>query len=301
MAKEQGIDLRLVTGSGALGRITKADLQDFIASGGDRRVAQMVHQDQDRLPQVGDAIFQCDTKTNEDGDEFLEGVQVRREKMSKIRRLTAERMIRSVRTSPHVTTTFAIDLHRMVQAKNNLAQSFISKHGIKLTYTPFFLEASVHALKEHPIVNASVDGDDILFKEDIQLGCAVAINTGLIVPVIKKAQNLDLSGLALELNSLVNKARNNQLSPADLQGGTFSITNPGMFGCLHSSPIINQPQVAIMSIGAIVEQPVVVEGQIVVRPICHVGLTFDHRIIDGEGGTKFLASLKNFLETYPPS
>ncbi len=299
MAREQNIDLRLVQGTGAMGRITKADLLDFIANGGASRIVSTpVTTAVEKLAEVDDLIFKVETKTNEKGQETLEGVVVKREKMSKIRRLTAQHMVRSVRTSPHVTTTFAIDLHRIVESKNRLSDTFKSDYDLKLTYTPFFLEAAVAALKEHPIANASVDGDDILYKEDINLGCAVAIDSGLIVPVIKKAQNLDLRGLAEGLNDLVVRARASKLNPSDMQGGTFSITNPGMFGCLHSSPIINQPQVAIMSIGAIVQQPTVIQGDITIRPICHIGLTFDHRIIDGEDGTKFLATLKNFLENY---
>ena len=169
-------------------------------------------------------------------------------------------------------------------------------HGAKLTYTAFFLYAAAQAFKAVPYANASVDGEDILLKQDINLGCAVAIDTGLIVPVLKRVNEKSLFEMTAMLQDLVMRSRSKKLKPEDVQGGTFSITNPGLYGSVHSQPILNQPQVAIMSVGAIQEMPVVVAGQIIIRPICQVGLTFDHRVLDGEGGAKFLALVKQVLE-----
>ena len=223
---------------------------------------------------------------------------VRREKMSKMRSLIAEHMVRSVRTSPHVTTIFEIDLQRVVQSREKNRAAFQEKEGFNLSFTPFFVWAAVQAIKEHPVVNVSVDGDDILWKDDINIGVAVALEKGLIVPVIKKAGELNFVGIARRMNDLVVRSRSKKLSPDDVQGGTFSITNPGMFGSIVSSPIINQPQVAIMSIGAIIKRPVVIEDMIAVRPLVQIGLTFDHRVVDGEGGSRYLASLKEHLESF---
>ena len=231
------------------------------------------------------------------GQEFLEGVKVKREPMTKVRRLTAEHMLRSVRVSPHVTTTFEIDLYRVRQAKDSLGAKFSKQYGSKLSYTAFFFYAAVQGLKKFPVVNASIDGDDILYKEDINLGCAVAVEEGLVVPVLKGIQDSSLDAVGLKLNTIVAKARKRQLTPEDIKGGTFSITNPGMYGSLHSQPINHQPQVAILSVGSIVDRPLVWNGDVVVHPSCQVGLTFDHRLIDGEIGAKFLAEVKRVLES----
>jgi 2-oxoglutarate dehydrogenase E2 component (dihydrolipoamide succinyltransferase) len=174
---------------------------------------------------------------------------------------------------------------------------FLKDNDFKLTFTPFFLYAAIQAIKKDMIFNCSVDGYDILWKEDINLGCAVAIEDGLIVPVIKKAQDLSLTEVAQRLNDLALRARSKTLKPDEVRGGTFSVTNPGMFGCLVSTPIINQPQVAILSVGAIVRRPVVLENdKIEIRSIASLGITFDHRVIDGQGGARFLSNIKNSLE-----
>ena len=230
-----------------------------------------------------DQLFTQKTLTK-DGIETLEGVVVERQKMPKMRQLIAEHMIRSVRVSPHVTTTIEIDLSNIVDYRIKNQDKFVSEQGFKLTYTPFFIEAAIDAIKKDPFLNCSVDGFDVLMKKDINIGCAVAIDDGLIVPVIKKSQDMGLIDLAKSLNDLASRARTKKLKPAEVTGGTFSITNPGMFGCLASAPIINQPQVAIMSVGAIVRRPVVLASdEIAVRSMCTVGITFDHRVVDGEG------------------
>jgi len=276
-------------GTGLNGKVTKRDFEAALAAGFPAAGNAPVAQPEPLLARV-------DTRTV-DGIEQLEGVPVRREKMTKMRRLTAEHMVKSVRTSPHVTTVFEIDLKKVVDLREKEKANFQKQHGFNLTYTAFFLHAAVQAIKEHPIVNVSVDGDEILYKDQINIGCAVAIKSGLIVPVIKRAGDMSLVDIARKLNDLVTRARDSKLMPEDVVGGTFTVTNPGGWGSIISAPIINQPQVAILSIGAIVKKPVVIENdQIVVRPMCTFGLTFDHRVIDGEGGAKYLMTLQDKLQ-----
>lgn len=301
MAQEQNIDLSQVAGSGLHGRITKRDLLGFVADEGvpvEKSLSVIAEPAQ--APAKGHASYSpARLKTTiVNGVEMLEGVPVEREKMTKMRQLIAEHMIDSVRTSPHVTTVFEVDMHKVWAIREKYKKKFAEQYGFNLTFTPFLIHASVQAIKAHPIVNVSVDGDEILHKKDINIGCAVALDNGLIVPVIKRAQELSLHGVASRLNDLVTRARSKKLQPDDVKGGTFSITNPGGWGSIVSSPIINQPQVAILSIGAIVKRPVVVDDMIAIRPLMQVGLTFDHRVIDGEGGAKYLATLKNILENY---
>ncbi len=281
-----GVRVSALKGTGAMGRVTRRDVLDFIEKRdevfgdhndlGDRLETQLVH-----------------------GKEFLDGVEVRREKMSPIRRITAEHMIKSVRTSPHVTTIVEVDLEKLVADRQSKKAEFEREHGSSLTLTHYLLAATVAAIKKHPVVNCSVDQDCLLWKDDINLGFAVAIPSGLVVPVLKKAQDLSLPQLALAANDLVQRARHKKLQADELRGGTFSLTNPGSFGSILSMPIINQPQVAILSIGQIVRKPVVIgeKDEVVIRPMMYIGLTFDHRVIDGEGGAKFLATLKGFIET----
>lgn len=299
MARDLNIDLGFVPGTGLNGRITKIDLENFLASGGTATSSQSgnsglsvsaSHDALGKSPRVQTQVI--------DGVETMEGVPVRREKMSKMRRLIAEHMVESVRVSPHVTTVFEVDLHNVFEIREKYRHDFEKREGFKLTYTPFFIHAAVQAIKKHPIINVSLDGDEILWKDDINVGCAVALENGLIVPVIKKAQDLNLTGVAHRLNDLVKRARTKKLLPEDVQGGTFSITNPGGFGSLTSNPIINQPQVAILGIGAVVKRPVVVDDAIAVRPMMLISLTFDHRVVDGEGGAKYLATLKDILENF---
>ncbi|RZA19900.1 MAG: 2-oxo acid dehydrogenase subunit E2, partial [Proteobacteria bacterium] len=228
----------------------------------------------------------------------LEGVAVRREPMTRMRQLIADHMVESVRVSPHVTTVFEIDLHKVWDIREKYKDSFHKTEGFKLTLTHFFIHAAVQAIKKHPIVNTSVDGYDVLWKKDINMGCAVAIDNGLIVPVIKNAGDLNLLGIARRLNDLIVRARTKKLKAEDIQGGTFTVTNPGGWGSITSNPIINQPQVAILGIGAAIKRPVVVKDMIAIRPMMLMSLTFDHRVIDGEGGAKYLATLKEIIENY---
>ena len=300
IAQENHVDLNQVEGTGLNGRITKKDILLYLEQ--DLRDETPVKTKAQQPKTSGQSIVPVETKhlnlETIEGKECLEGVVVDRQKMTRMRQLIAEHMIESVRTSPHVTTTFEVDLHKVVKIRETHKDEFFEKEDFKLTYTPFFIHATVQAIKDFPEVNSSVDGFDILYKKDINVGCAVAIDNGLIVPVIKNAGELSLLGIARRLNDLVTRARNKQLTPEDVRGGTFTITNPGGFGSITSNPIINQPQVAIMGIGAIVKRPAVVDDMIGIRPQMMISLTFDHRVVDGEGGAKFLAHIKNTLENY---
>ncbi len=296
MAQELDIDLADVAGSGLHGRITKVDIEEYRRGGAREAVPVAASKQGPAHLEYG----RLETRSD-GGKEFLDGVVVRREKMTKMRSLIAEHMVRSVRTSPHVTTIFEIDMHKIVKARESRKAAFLAREGFNLTYTPFFVYAATQAIRMHPIVNVSVDGEDILWKDQINMGVAVAIETGLIVPVIRNAGELSFLGIARRLNDLAARARTKKLTPDDVQGGTFSITNPGMFGSIVSSPIINQPQVAILSIGAIIKRPVVIDDLIGVRPLVQIGLTFDHRVVDGEGGAKYLATLKQLLENFDTS
>lgn len=296
MAKEQGIDLSQVKGSGMHGRITKRDILDFSEA---PQPALEVAPTAALAPVPASVPTEHRVKTSViDGVECLEGVPVKRETMSRMRQLIADHMVESVRVAPHVTTVFEMDLHRIWQLREKHKHAFEKQEGFKLTLTPFFIHAAVQAIKKHPIINTSVDGNDILWKKDINIGCAVALENGLIVPVIKQAGDLSLHGIARRLNDLVVRARSKKLKADDVQGGTFTITNPGGWGSITSNPIINQPQVAILGIGAAVKRPVVVNEMIAIRPMMMMSLTFDHRVIDGEGGAKYLATLKNIIENY---
>jgi pyruvate dehydrogenase E2 component (dihydrolipoamide acetyltransferase) len=295
MTKELGLDVRRIPGTGLGGRITKADVEAFAES-------PQAWQDDASLEMIDRPLLSKVSTTQIEGREALEGVIVRREKMTKIRRLIAEHMVESVRVSPHVTTTFEIDLSNVTRDREAKKTSFQKEHGVNLTYTHYFIKAAVDAIKEHPIVNVSVDGDEILWKDQINIGCAVALGAsgggGLIVPVIKDAGKMNLTDIALKLSDLATRARAKKLAADEVIGGTFSITNPGGWGSVLSNPIINQPQVAMLAVGAVVKRPIVdANDQIVIRPMMLASLTFDHRVIDGEGGAMWLATFKQILES----
>lgn len=297
IAKDQGIDLNQVQGSGLHGRITKQDILSFDGSSTTQPSAAPLAVQKPQL-HVAEESTALSTTVNASGEECLEGVPVRREPMNRMRQLIADHMVESVRVSPHVTTVFEIDLDKVWKIREKHKDSFFKKEGFKLTLTHFFIHAAVQAIKKHPIVNTSVDGYDILWKKDINMGCAVALENGLIVPVIKNAGDLNLLGIARRLNDLIVRARSKKLKAEDVQGGTFTVTNPGGWGSITSNPIINQPQVAILGIGAAIKRPVVVDDMIAIRPMMLMSLTFDHRVIDGEGGAKYLATLKEIIENY---
>ncbi|MCE2843664.1 MAG: 2-oxo acid dehydrogenase subunit E2 [Sediminibacterium sp.] len=222
------------------------------------------------------------------------------EEMDRMRKLIAKHMVDSVHTSPHVTSFVEVDVTNMVVWRDKVKNLFEKREGTKLTFTPMFIEGIASALEQFPIINASIDGDKILYKKDINIGMATALPSGnLIVPVIKGANQLSIVGLTKAVNQLANAARNNQLKPSDTQNGTFTVTNVGTFGSIMGTPIISQPQVAVLALGAIKKRPVVVEtpagDAILIRHMMYLSMSYDHRIVDGAQGTRFLAAVaKNF-------
>ncbi len=218
--------------------------------------------------------------------------------MSAIRKKTAEHMILSKRTSAHVSTVFEIDMTRVDGLRQRHREAWQQQSGIKLTYLPFIIKSVVDALKDFPILNARVDGDSIAYHKDINLGVAVALDWGLIVPVIHRADEKNLLGLARAVNDIADRARGKRLRVEEVQGGTFTITNPGVFGSLFGTPIINQPQVAILGIGTIEKRPVVRDDAIAIRTMAYFALTFDHRIVDGADADQFMAQVKKGLQEF---
>jgi 2-oxoglutarate dehydrogenase E2 component (dihydrolipoamide succinyltransferase) len=224
--------------------------------------------------------------------------------MTNMRKLIAKHMIESRRTSAHVHCMYEVDFTRIVNLRNKQKTGFEQRHGARLTFMPFFVRAAVIALQQWPIITASIEGDNIRYHRQINMGIAVALDWGLIVPVIKNASDLSLSGLTRSLNDLADRARTKRLKPEDVQGATFTITNPGVFGSLLGTPIIPLGTSAILGLGAIEKRPKVLTGAdgedvIAVRTCAYFSLSFDHRIVDGADADKFLASIKKGLETFP--
>ncbi len=222
-------------------------------------------------------------------------------KMDTMRKAIAEHMVRSKHTSAHVGSLSEADLTTIVKYREKNKSSFEKREGFNLTFTPFFLEAVVKALKDFPMLNSSVDGDTIIIRKDINLGVAVALENGLIVPVIKNAEQKNLAGIARSLNDLATRARNKKLLPDEVTGGTFTVTNPGGYGNLYGFPIINQPQVAILGVGAIKKRPVVIDDAIAIRSMVYISMSYDHRIIDGALGGMFMQKVVYYLENFDPS
>jgi pyruvate/2-oxoglutarate dehydrogenase complex dihydrolipoamide acyltransferase (E2) component len=218
--------------------------------------------------------------------------------MTPMRRRIAEHMLESRRTSAHCTTIVEVDLHRVAATRRELKEG-MGRRGVPLTYLAFVASAVVAGLDRHPILNASIDGDELVYHDDVNLGIAVALESGLIVPVIRHAQRLSLEGLAGEIGRLAQAARSGELEPNDVAGGTFTITNPGQFGAVLATPIINQPQVAILDLEAIVKRPVVIDDEseaIAVRPMTNLCMSWDHRALDGAEAARFLGEVKARLE-----
>jgi len=218
--------------------------------------------------------------------------------MSPIRRKTAEHMVLSRRISAHVTTVFEIDMTRVDQLRRKHGPAYLERSGLKLTYMPFIVKATVDALKAFPVLNSSVEADSIVYKKDIHLGIAVALDWGLIVPVIRNADERNLLGLSRSVADLAERARAKKLKVDEVQGGTFTITNPGVFGSLFGTPIINQPQVAILGVGTIEKRPVVRDDAIAIRTMACFALSFDHRIVDGADADRFMAHIKKGLQEF---
>ncbi len=218
--------------------------------------------------------------------------------MDHMRKRIAEHMVMSKQVSPHVYSVSECDMTGIVRYREAIKDEFEKREGTKLTFTPFFIDAVVRAIKDFPIINSSIDGDKVLIKKFVNIGIAVALPSGLIVPVIKNTDSYNLVGLARATNDIAHRARNKQLKPDEVQGGTFSITNMGSFGNLFGIPVINQPQVAILGIGAITKRPVVINDAIAIRDIVYLSLSYDHRIIDGAYGGQFLERVVHYLEDF---
>jgi 2-oxoglutarate dehydrogenase E2 component (dihydrolipoamide succinyltransferase) len=291
IAEEHGIDIKALEGTGMSGRVTKNDILSFIESGAPAQAPAAKPASSQPAPQAPPAAAP--------GTKPVDGDRV--EQMSVMRKKIAEHMVLSRRTSAHVTTVYEIDMTKIAKLRDENRSAFSARTGTKLTYMPFIFKAVTTAIRKFPAFNSQVSGDQIIYKRDINLGMAVALDGGLIVPVIKRADDLSISGLARAANDLAERARTKQLKPDEVAGGTFTITNPGVFGGLFGTPIINQPQVAILGVGKIEKRAKVLtssdgEDYIAIRHMSYFALSFDHRIIDGADAEKFLAYVKEQLE-----
>ncbi|HRI03536.1 MAG TPA: 2-oxoglutarate dehydrogenase, E2 component, dihydrolipoamide succinyltransferase [Pyrinomonadaceae bacterium] len=300
IAKEHGIDITRIPGSGISGRVTKDDIMSFLETGAALRPQDLLVKGAPAMP-TASMPAKVSTFTPPSTAATMDD---RVEKMSVMRKKIAEHMTFSKQTSAHVTSVYEIDMTNVAKFRKANQADFQAKFGTKLTFMPFIFQAVTAAIREHRIVNSQIDGDNIVYKGDINLGMAVALDWGLLVPVIKNAQTLSLSEFAVKANDLADRARTKKLSPDEVQGGTFTITNPGVFGGLFGTPIINQPQVAILCVGTIEKRAKVMtspEGDdyIAIRQMAYFALTYDHRIVDGADAEKFLAYLKEYLEKAP--
>jgi pyruvate dehydrogenase E2 component (dihydrolipoamide acetyltransferase) len=287
IAQEHGVDIARLEGTGMSGRVTKNDILSFIESGAPAAPA--------RTAQTSPALQEPAPPSVKPAEED------RVEQMTVMRKKIAEHMVVSRRTSAHVTTVYEIDMTRIAKLREQHKDAFAERTGTKLTFMPFIFQAVNNGLRKFPIFNAQVSGDQIIYKRDINLGMAVALDWGLIVPVIKRADDLSISGLARAANDLAERARAKQLKPDEVGGGTFTITNPGVFGGLFGTPIINQPQLAILGVGKIEKRAKVLttpqgEDYIAIRWLAYFALSFDHRVIDGADAERFLAYVKEQLE-----
>ena len=290
IAAEHKVDIREVAGTGISGRVTKQDILSHIESkaAADAPVPMPLP-----AAQAPSAAAKPPSVPAYHPGERIEIVP-----MSPIRKKTAEHMVLSRRTSAHVSTVWEIDMTRVAQLRAQYRQQYEDRSGLKLSYLPFILKATVDALKAFPILNSSVDGDAIVYKRDINIGMAVALEWGLIVPVIRNADEKNVLGLARAVTDLAERARTKKLRVEEVQGGTFTVTNPGVFGSLFGTPIINQPQVGILGIGAIEKRPVVRDDAIAIRTMSYFCLTFDHRIVDGADADRFMQQLKKGLQEF---
>jgi 2-oxoglutarate dehydrogenase E2 component (dihydrolipoamide succinyltransferase) len=306
IAAEHGVDVREIEGTGIYNRVTKNDILSYIenrkvagapgmtVSAGPREAPRPAESAEPvRAPGAEPPAAPRPAMVASDRDELVP--------MTKIRRITADNMILSKRTSAHVTTVFQVDYTNIARLRERYKQAFLEKNGVKLTYLPFIFRAAIQALKEFPQVNASIDGENIVYHKDIHLGMAVALDWGLIVPVIRNADEKSILGLARAAQDLAERARTKRLKPEEIQGGTFTVTNPGVFGSLFGTPIIPQPQVAILGVGTIEKRPVVVSDEkgndaLGIRTMGYLALSFDHRLVDGADADRFMASVKKTLE-----
>ena len=312
IAAQEGVsmmELENITGTGNEGRVTKKDILQFVS---DRRSGkgggaatqnnQQTQSSPPPQPQQNMVISMNQVEQQPaQQPQYRGNVEVM--EMDRMRRLIADHMVRSKHTSPHVTSFTEADVTNLVQWRARIKNDFEKREGTKITFTPLFIEAIVKCIKRFPLINSSLDGNNIIVKKDINIGMAAALPTGnLIVPVIKNADQLNLVGLSKQVNTLADNARNNKLKPEDISDGTFTLTNVGTFGSLMGTPIINQPQVAILAVGAIKKRPVVIEtphgDSIAIRHMMYLSMSYDHRIVDGSLGATFLTAVANELENF---
>ena len=286
LAKENGVDLRQLAGTGAGGRITKQDIQAAIAKGAPAYAGAPAGKP--AAVELGLAVPR----------ERLYFGRYQVEPMSAMRRSIAEHMVASKRTSAHVYSVDEVDMTRIAQLRAQHKGEFERKNDAKLTFMPFFIRACVDALRAFPTVNSSVDGTNVVLHQDINIGVAVALDWGLIVPVIKRADEMNFLGLQRAVTDLATRARTKKLKPEEVQHSTFSITNPGVFGGLMGLPVINQPNVAILGMGTIEKRPVVIDDAIAIRSMVYLTLSYDHRVVDGATAHQFMGSLKKSLQEW---
>jgi pyruvate dehydrogenase E2 component (dihydrolipoamide acetyltransferase) len=312
MARENNIDLNQIRGTGAGGRITKQDLESHLnARSAAPAQAPPVPQAAPPPPPPAEVVpspppvqqappprTQAMQPVQEQAHFRGEAPAARVEPMSIMRQKIAEHMVFSKRTSVHVTTVHKVDMTRIAKMRDRVKGEFQARHGFSLTFLPFVMRATTAALQAFPLLNSSIDGTNIIYHRDINLGMAVALENGLIVPVIRNADEKNVVGLQRSIADLASRARSRQLRPDEVQAGTFSITNFGSFGSVFATPVINQPQVGILGVGTVEKVPVVVDDAIAIRSVCYLALTFDHRLIDGALGDQFTQKVKSILENW---
>jgi len=304
IAREHHVDVRNIAGSGEGGRVTKSDIQAYLEAGAPAFAPQApagASAGQARaVSATADKPAAPLLAPNPSATAGLAEDKYERTAMSVMRRKIAEHMVMSKRTSPHVHSAFEIDFTKVDEIRK-AKKSEYEKTGGKLTYMSFITKACAEALKKVPIVNASVDGGDIIFKKDVNIGVAVALDWGLIVPVVKNADKMSLLEISTAIADVAARAREKKLKPEDVQGGTFTITNPGVFGALFGMPIISQPQVAIVGVGAVEKRPVVLDDAVTIRLRAYMTIGYDHRVIDGAIADEFMQVVKKMIETWDAS
>jgi 2-oxoglutarate dehydrogenase E2 component (dihydrolipoamide succinyltransferase) len=307
IATNEGVsmtELESIQGTGNEGRVTKKDILEFISNKKEGRISP-VTVSSSHSSSVSTAVYDSKPATNYATPATTYSGNVEIIEMDRMRKLIAKHMVDSKHTSAHVTSFTEADVTNLVQWREKIKKEFEKRENTKITFTPLFVEAIVKCIKKYPLINSSIDGDNILIKKDINIGMATALPSGnLIVPVIRNADQLNLVGLAKQVNGMADAARTNKLKPDDTQGGTFTLTNVGTFGSLMGTPIINQPQVAIMAVGAIKKRPVVIEtsqgDSIAIRHMMYLSMSYDHRIVDGSLGATFLTAVARELENFNP-
>jgi 2-oxoglutarate dehydrogenase E2 component (dihydrolipoamide succinyltransferase) len=299
IAAEHGIDPEIVPGTGAGGRVTKKDILAFIATGAARPAAAIPAA---AAPGLADPTPPAAALTTQpDAPAFVPGEPTTRVAMTQMRKKIAEHMIASRRTSAHVNSVFEVDLTRAVALREKYKRSYVETHGTKLTYMAFLIKAACDALRAWPIVNSTVEGEEIVYNRDLNIGIAVALDWGLIVPVIRNADEIPVPGLCQRVADIAERARTKKLNPDEVHGGTFTITNPGVYGSLFGLPIINQPQVAILGVGGLKKRPVVINDAIAIRSMVYMVMSYDHRVVDGAVADQFLSRVKHGLENFDES